>query len=278
VLKVDSHQHFWNVNEVVYSWLVPEYGPIFRTCEPKELEPQLKTAGIDKTILVQSANSYEDTAYMLKISDTFDWVGAVTGWVNLEDPDETNARIEMYRKHPKFRAVRDLIHTARDPDWLIEPVVAESLKILAVHDIIFEVAAVFPNHLKHVPTLAERVPSLRIVIDHLAKPPIRDKNQMSPWGVQLKAAAESKNVYAKVSGLNSGQDNWVAADLKPSIDLAMETFSADRLMSGSDWPLCLLVGDYQKVWTETQVALQGCSQSQIDAILGGTAQKLYRIT
>jgi L-fuconolactonase len=268
------------MTEVVYPWLIPDYGPIYRTFEPPELEPQVKAAGIDKTILVQAANSYEETAYMLKISDYHDWIGGITGWVNLEDPDETNFRIEMYKQHPKFRGVRDLIHTDRDPDWLQTPIVAESLKVLEAHGIIFEVVAVFPNHLKYVPLLVQRVPGLKIVIDHLAKPPIKDK-QMSPWSDQMKAAAQSPNVYAKVSGLNTATAdpvNWTAADLKPYIDFVIETFGADRLMFGSDWPVSILAGDYKKVWAETQTALQGRGQDQIDAILGGTAAKVYRIS
>ncbi len=275
--KIDTHQHFWNLCEVEYPWLVPEYGPIYATFEPRDLEPQVKAAGIDKTVLVQSANSYEDTASMLRNADTYDWIGAVIGWVNLLNPDETNRRIEMYKKHPKFRGVRHLIHTEADPDWVVQDVVIQSLKVLASHGMIFEVVAVFPNHLKHVPTLAAKVPNLMMVIDHLAKPPIAAK-QMSPWSDQMKAAAQSPNVSAKVSGLNTAASpNWDAAELKPYIDFAFDCFGAKRLMFGSDWPVCTLAGDYRKVWTETRKALQGRPQSEIDAVLGGSAQKIYSL-
>jgi L-fuconolactonase len=153
MMKVDTHQHFWNLSEVEYSWLVPAYGPIYATFEPHDLEPQLKAAGIDKTVLVQSSNSYEDTASMLDHADHHDWIGAVIGWVNLLDPDETNKRIEMYKKHPKFRGIRHLIHTEPDPDWIMQAVVLESLRVLEQHGMVYEVVAVFPNHLKHVPKL-----------------------------------------------------------------------------------------------------------------------------
>jgi L-fuconolactonase len=275
MLKVDTHQHFWNLTEVEYSWLVPEYGPIYATFEPSDLEPSIKGAGIDKTVLVQSANSYEDTASMFRNAHHNDWIGAVIGWVNLLNPDETNRRIEMYKKHPKFRGIRHLIHTEPNPDWVLQDVVIQSLKVLADHGLIFEVVAVFPNHLKHVPTLAAKVPNLKMVIDHLAKPPIAAK-QMSPWSDQMKAAAESPNVSAKISGLNTAASpNWDAAELKPYIDFVFDCFGADRLMFGSDWPVLLLAGDYQKVWKETQKALQGRPQAEIDAVLGGTAEKIY---
>ncbi|MBI1281025.1 MAG: amidohydrolase family protein [Anaerolineaceae bacterium] len=276
-MKIDTHQHFWNLSEVAYPWLIPAYGPIYATFEPKQLEPMVKAAGIDKTVLVQSANSYEDTASMLVHADYNDWIGAVIGWVDLLNPDATNERLEQYKKHPKFRGMRHLIHEEKNPDWVIQEVVIESLKVLASHDMIFEVVAVFPNHLKHVPTLSAKVPNLKMAIDHLAKPPIKDK-VMSPWSDQMKAAAENPNVYAKVSGLNTAAAaDWSDSDLKPYIDFAVEAFSPNRLMFGSDWPVCILAGDYNQVWTETNKAIAGYSQADKDALLGGTAAQFYKL-
>jgi L-fucono-1,5-lactonase len=276
-MKVDTHQHYWNLSEVEYSWLIPASGPIYNTFEPRHLAPQVKAAGIDKTVLVQSANSYEDTASMLVHADYNDWIGAVIGWVDLLNPDATHQRLEQYQKHPKFRGMRHLIHEEKNPDWVVQDVVIESLKVLASHNLIFEVVAVFPNHLKHVPTLSEKVPNLKMAIDHLAKPPIKDK-QMSPWSDQLKAAAQNPNVYAKVSGLNTAAaPDWTAADLKPYIDFAAECFSPNRLMFGSDWPVCILAGDYNRVWSETNKALDGYSPAEKDAILGGSAARFYRL-
>ena len=276
--KIDTHQHFWNLNKVAYSWLSPTFGPIYATFGPRDLQPQLKAAGIDKTVLVQSANSYEDTVSMLTQAEDYDWIGAVIGWVPLLDPDQARKDLERYSKHPKFRGIRHLIHDEPDPDWVVQPKVFEGLRVLAEFGMIFEVVAVFPNHLKHVPALAERVPGLTLVIDHLAKPPIKDK-QMGAWAEQLAAAARYPNVYAKVSGLNTAADweNWSAADLKPYIDLAIDQFSANRLMVGSDCPVCILAGDYAKVWAETNRALEGHSPAERDAILGATAQKVYRM-
>jgi L-fuconolactonase len=276
--RIDTHQHFWNLSKVAYPWLVPAYGPIYRTFAPQDLKPLLDAAGIDTTVLVQSANSYEDTVSMLTQAELCDWIGAVIGWVPLLEPDETAQALERYVQHPKFRGIRHLIHEEPNPDWVVQPQIIESLKLLAERDLIFEVVAVFPNHLKLVPTIAERVPNLRMVIDHLGKPPIKDR-QMGAWAEQLVAAAQFPNVYAKLSGLNTAADweTWSAADLKPYIDVAIEHFGADRLMFGSDWPVCLLAGDYAKVWDETNRAIEGRDQAEIDAILGGTAARLYNI-
>jgi L-fuconolactonase len=278
-MKIDAHQHFWNPDKVEYPWLTPAYSPLYRTYEPPELEPQLKAAGIDRTVLVQSANSYADTDSMLAHADTYDWIGAVIGWVPLLQPDEAARALDRYGRHPTFRGIRHLIHEEPDPDWVVRDRVIEGLEVLAERSMIFEVVAVFPNHLKHVPTLAERVPDLTLVIDHLAKPPIKDR-VLEPWLTQLAAAARYPNVYAKVSGLNTAANwaSWSAADLRPYIDAAIDRFGADRLMFGSDWPVCELAGDYATVWAETTRALEGRSRHEIDAILGGTAARVYTIT
>ncbi|MCL5996141.1 MAG: amidohydrolase family protein [Chloroflexi bacterium] len=278
-MKIDTHQHFWNLNKVEYPWLTPSAGVIYRTFAPAELAPQLKAAGIDKTVLVQSANNTEDTISMLTQSEDYDWIGAVVGWVPLLRPDQTRVYLQRYSGHPKFRGMRHLIHNEADPDWIIQDGVIEGLKVLAEFNMVFEFVAVYPNHLKHAPLLCERLPNLTIVIDHLAKPPIKDK-QMGDWAAQMAAAASFPNVYAKVSGLNTAADyaTWSAADLKPYIDFVIEKFGADRLMFGSDWPVCTLAGDYARVWAETNTALAGQSQGEIDAILGGTAQRVYRVS
>ncbi len=276
MLKVDTHQHFWNLSEVEYPWLIPAYGPIYANFGPADLAPQIKAAGIDKTVLVQSANSYADTASMLVHADYNDWIGAVIGWVDLLNPDQTAADLDLFGKHPKFRGMRHLIHEEKNPDWVVQDVVIESLRLLASRGMIFEVVAVFPNHLKHVPTLSQKLPELKIVIDHLAKPPIKD-GPMAVWSDQIRAAAQNPNVSAKISGLNTavGSATWSADDLRPSIEAAAAAFGPDRLMFGSDWPVCILAGDYNQVWTETNKAISGFSASEREAMLGGTATRVY---
>ncbi len=276
---VDAHQHFWNLDRVAYPWLVPEYGPIYRTFEPDELEPQLKAAGVDKTVLVQSMDSYEDTAAMLGMADRLSWIGGVVGWVPLLRPDEAAKRLEGFSRVKAFKGMRHLIHTEADPDWVVQDVVIESLRILASFGLTFDVVAVFPNHLKHVPTLCEKVPNLKMVIDHLAKPPYPDSSAMRVWEAQFAAAAQSTNVYAKISGLNTaaGKADWTAADIQPGIDFALKHFGANRLMFGGDWPVAILAGDYAKVWAETGKALAHLSQFERDAILGGTATAFYQL-
>ncbi len=277
MLKIDTHHHFWNLTEVEYPWLTPAAGIIYNLFDPAQLEPQVKAAGIDKTVIVQSADNYEDTASMLIHSDYHDWIGGVVGWVNLLKPDEADKRLSMYKKHPKFRGIRHLIHGETDGDWIIQPVVIESLNILARHGLTFDLVAVFPNHLKHTPKLVEKVPNLKIVIDHLAKPPVGQTTSL--WFEQMRDAAHLSNVYAKMSGLFDKAE-WTIADIKPYTDFIIEQFGANRVMFGSDWPVSINngVSTYASVWENSHHLVAALSQAEQDAIFGGTAMEFYRLS
>ncbi|MAS34508.1 MAG: hypothetical protein CL610_10905 [Anaerolineaceae bacterium] len=272
MFKIDTHQHAWNLSEVEYGWLKPEYTAFYGNFTPDLLGPQVKAAGVDYTVMVQAANSYEDTASMLLHASYNDWIAGVVGWVNLLDPQEAGKRLDMYSKGPYFKGMRHLIHDEPDPDWVIQPIVIESLKILAGHNLPFDVVAVYPNHIKHVPTLAEKVPNLRMVIDHLGKPPIGKDDTV--WFDQMKAAAQSPNVYAKLSG-QFDNPAWSVSDIQPYADHVLEQFGADRVLFGSDWPVALMGGTYASVWANTQALIANCTPAEKEAILGGTAIRFY---
>lgn len=274
---IDGHHHIWNLERTDYPWLGPQHGSIYRSFALEDLASHLQAAGVDRTVLVQAANSFDDTDYMLEQADRYDWIGGVVGWVPLLDPDETARALDRYTQHPRFRGIRHLIHDEPDPDWVVQEHVLQSLALVAEHDLSFDVVAVFPNHLLHVPTLAERLPHLRLVIDHLAKPPIKD-GQMEPWATQLAQAARYPNVYAKISGLNTAAAaGWTAQDLRPYIDWTMAQFGAERVLWGSDWPVCLLADPYARVWEQSRRALEGYTQAEIDAVFGGTAAHVYKL-
>lgn len=278
MLTVDAHHHFWNLTEVEYPWLNDTYGKLYANYECDQLAADLRVAGVDKTILVQSANSYEDTAYMLKESDHTDWIGAVVGWVNILDRSEADKRLKIYTKHPKFRAVRHMLSVEINPNWLVNQAVVDGLKVVQDHGLIFEVSAVWPDHLVDIPALARQLPDLRFVIDHLGSPQIKERN-LTQWYNQMTEAASFPNVYAKISGLNTADDweTWSAETLKPVIDHAIEVFGPNRLMWGSNWPVCMLAGTYQQVYVETMDALADRTKGEIEAIMGGTAEKLYKL-
>ncbi|TDE16015.1 amidohydrolase family protein [Jiangella asiatica] len=275
---VDAHQHFWDLEAVAYPWLTPDQGPIYRTFGWADLEPELTAAGVDVTVLVQAANSVEDTEAMIAQADRHPEVAGVVGWADLTDAGAARAVLDRFAPDPRFVGIRHLIHDEPDPDWLLQDAVLDNLGLLVEYDLSFDVVAVLPRHLEHVPTLAARHPGLRLVIDHLAKPPISTR-EWEPWARLLRRAAEHPNVHAKVSGLNTAADwsTWSAADLAPYVEHAVDVFGAGRLMYGGDWPVSVLAGGYQPVWRATLELLEPLSDDDRRRVLGGTAADFYRL-
>jgi len=274
-IVVDTHQHFWNLDRSRYGWMGPG-AALWRNIEPPDLLPHLRKAGIDRTVAVQAEASDADTDYLLELAERWPFIGGVVGWVPLDRPDAAQRRLEGLTRHAKFRGVRHWGHTVADPDWLVRDRVIEGLRVLAGFHLPFDVVAVFPDHLRHLPTLAERVPGLTLVLNHLAKPPIRTRG-WEPWAGQLKAAAQYPQVFAKVSGLTTAADpeRWTAGDLQPYVDWAIECFGPERLMFGSDWPVSEAAGDYARMWAATQAVLGGLEPDGRAHVLGGTAERVY---
>jgi L-fuconolactonase len=276
-VTVDSHLHMWDAAHTPQPWMSVEHAAIARAFGPLDVVPLIQRNGIDRVIVVQGACLDSDTDYILDESDAFEWIGAVTAWVAIDDPHRAAARLDVLNSRAKFRAVRHLSHN--EPDhWLVRPDVLESIAMLQERELILEIPVVFPRHFDDVVTLAERFPRLCIVIDHLGKPPIGSA-KMLRWERELREAAAHTNVLAKVSGLNTALDSidWTADDLRPSIEVALDCFGPERLMCGSDWPVALLNGDYDRVWAATAGVLAELAPDHTDALLGGNASRVYRL-
>lgn len=279
-MRVDAHHHIWDLSSGMYTWLTPAYGPVYRSIGADEIEPYLAAAGIDRTVVVQAANDLRDTDFLLAAAAANPWIGAVVGWVPLDRPTEAAAALDRFDADPLLHGVRHLIHDETDPDWIVRPAVLEGLAVVEERGLVYDVVGVYPNHLRHVPFLAERFPRLTLVIDHLAKPPLRssDPGDMSRWAAQLRAAAEHPNVVAKLSGLDTAaRPDWTVDDLRPAVDVAFEAFGAERLMFGSDWPVSILGGDYERWFAAILELLADRTPAERDLVLGGTAQRVYRI-
>ncbi|PWV95841.1 L-fuconolactonase [Paenibacillus cellulosilyticus] len=276
---IDSHVHIWNIDKVRYAWPTPDDADLYRNIEPVELKPLLGAAGINGTVLVQAADHAEETDYLLEQAKQHEYILGVVGWVPIDRPDEARRQLEKHAGNRYFKGVRHLIHCENDPDWLVRPEVLEGLRVLAAYGKTFDVVAVFPNHLRHVPDVAQQVPGLRMVLDHLAKPPIALGVGMEEWAAQLEAAASHPNVHGKLSGLNTACDwnDWSSDDWRASVEVAMRAFGAERLMFGSDWPVANLAGGYERVWEATNEVLAGLSERERAAVLGGTAKAFYKL-
>ncbi|HLP38253.1 amidohydrolase family protein [Lacibacter sp.] len=248
----DTHVHIWDFNRAEYAWLEGNTSILNRTYSIEELETERFEIGIKKGILVQAANNFEDTDWMLHMAVNTDWIAGIVGWLPLINPDATlKALQKKYGKENYFKGVRHLIHDERDPEWLLQPEVINSLQILADHNIPYDVVGVLPEHIETALQVASKVPELRMVFDHLNQPPIATKEKFGRWGELMKEAAQHKNFYAKISGLGltaQKNDQWTADDIKPYVGFAIEQFGTDRCFMGGDWPVSLLAGSYSNTW------------------------------
>jgi L-fuconolactonase len=277
---IDTHQHLWDLSKVDYPWLVPAYGPLYQTYVPADLAPQLPTAGVSATVLVQSANSYEDTVYMLDQADTHPWIIGVVGWLPLLDPEATGKAIERYGKHPLFKGMRHLIHEEPNPHWLLQEPIYESLRLVAGAGLTFDVVATKHEHMECIAVVGDNVPNLKMVIDHLAQPPF-PAGEPGQWGEDMRIAAQNPLVHVKVSGLGTASgkwEDWSAEDIRMLVNWAIDLFAPNRCMVGGDWPVSVLAGGYVKAFTAYKQILSERPLATQEQILYKTAMSFYNIT
>jgi L-fuconolactonase len=277
-LTIDSHHHFWQLTRPFnYSWLdAPALAPIRRDFLPEDLEPHLRAAGVDRTIFVQTQHNVEENRWVLGLAEKFDFIAGVVGWVDLAVPACEEQVIE-FKAHPKFVGVRHVTQDEPEDDFIVRPDVLRGLKVLERHCVPFDLLF-YVKHLRHVPALARQLPALPMVIDHLAKPRIRE-HVTDDWLPHLRAAAAFPNVYCKLSGMVTEAEwkRWTVDDLKPYVSAALEWFGPERCMFGSDWPVCELAGTYEQVYQALVEALGPISVSERAMIFGGTAARFYEL-
>jgi L-fuconolactonase len=277
-LKIDAHQHFWQLGQFDYRWLdAPRLAPIRRSFLPDDLQPLLSAAGVDRCIVVQTQHNLAENDWALGLAARHECIAGVVGWVDLASPD-CEEQLLRCKDQPKFVGVRHVTQDEPDDDFIIRPEVLRGLKALEKHGTPFDLL-VYPRQLRHARTLAELLPGLPMVIDHLGKPHIAE-GRIDDWLPAFAAAARCPNVYCKLSGMITEADwrNWKPADLQPYVARALELFGPQRCMFGSDWPVCLLAGGYDRVAAALDTALEGLTSDELDLIHGGTAAHFYRIT
>lgn len=281
---IDAHQHFWTYGTYQTSWMEkppyagnPAFEPLRRSFAPADLEPQLQAAGVQRTVVVQAADGPDENAALLRHAQAHEWIAGVVGWVPLDRPDQAARILDGLAHESRFVGVRHLINVEPDPDWIVRKPVLESLGLLAERGLCFDLVAILPRHLEHVPTIAAWAPGLRLIIDHLGKPSIAAR-EWEPWVSLITRAADAPNVFAKVSGLDTAaQAGWTADDLSRYVDHAVAAFGAERLMWGSDWPVSILGGGYAHVWQEMNRLFARRSPEERDQMLGVTATRVYRL-
>ncbi|WP_314148532.1 amidohydrolase family protein [uncultured Leifsonia sp.] len=273
-MTVDAHLHLWDLDAVAYPWLTDGLAPINRTFGFAEARPQLERAGVDRVVLVQAANSAADSSAMFAVDSPL--VAGVVAWVDLLDPDAAARQLEDWSAHPAFVGVRHLIHDEPDPDWLGRPAVRTSLALLAGRGLAYDVIGVLPRHLEHAVALADALPDLRLVIDHLGTPPVGADGE-EPWAGWMRALAERDNVWVKLSGLTTLGGGADAARLRPYVDRALDAFGPARLLYGGDWPVSTLAGDYAHTHAVARELIAGLSPAEQHDILTASAERAYRL-
>ncbi|MCL6548891.1 MAG: amidohydrolase family protein [Alicyclobacillus sp.] len=276
-VRIDAHQHYWQVERGDYGWLTPDLGILYRDYLPQDLAPVLAENDIDRTIVVQAAPTVEETQFLLQLADRTDTVAGVVGWLDFED-ERFEQQLASLRKHPKLVGLRPMIQDIPDDRWMLRPQVVRSFKVLEAQGFPVDLL-VHPRHLPVVLELLGLVPNLRAVVDHLAKPFIRD-GQLDPWREQIAAIAAAPNVMCKLSGMvtEAGHTAWTSDHFRPYVEHAVSVFGLDRVMFGSDWPVCLQAATYTQVREALLACLEGlASPADLDNVFGHNAARFYHI-
>lgn len=273
---IDSHQHFWQVGRFDYPWMTSDLGVLYRDYLPDELASILARNSVEKTVLVQASNSLAESRWLLNLADQNSFVAGVVGWVDLMSPD-VDAQLRELTAHSKFKGVRHLVESEPQDDWLVQPAVLSGLKRLSTYGLSYDLL-VHTRHLKHIPRVAESCPELALVIDHLAKPPIA-KNEIDEWSEAFKPLASYPNIHCKLSGLvtEANWTSWQTDDLRPFVEFALESFGPERLMFGSDYPVCLLASSYDRVLASFQEILKSLDDAEREKIFSTNAARFYRL-
>jgi L-fuconolactonase len=276
--RIDAHQHFWDPSRGDYGWLTPQLTSLYRVYGASDLKPLREAENIGRTVVVQAAPTVEETRYLLDLARVDDSIAGVVGWVPLEAPNASALIAELARE-PKFKGVRPMLQDLKDDRWIENPLLAAAIEALITHDLAFD-ALIFPRHIASIKIFAERFPTLRIVVDHGAKPPIRDGEAgWQAWADGIEElAALPQNLFCKLSGLaTEASPGWTLATLKPYVDHLLKNFGPERLMWGSDWPVLNLNGDYAGWFAAARTLTDHLKDGEKEAVFGGNAQSFYRL-
>ena len=273
---IDCHQHFWEFGKRAHKFPAAVGTRLDRSFTPKDLRPQLRAAGVDATVLVQSLNDLDETREFLDLSRTIDYVAGVVGWVPLTDPSACVRALEELSPLGKLVGIRPLIAYEPDPSWLLQPSVRKSLGLLAKAGLVFEAIPVNDQQFEAVLTVARDMPKLTVVLNHLGNPPVPERS-WEPWATFIKRAAALPNMSIKLSaGLALVvRWRWSTAEIRRYADYVLQCFRPERVLAGSNWPVVVLGGEFGEVWHGIAELITALSPGERAAVLGGTAQRIY---
>jgi len=273
-MKIDAHQHFWRYNEREYGWMGPGMETLKRDHLPCDLAPLLERAGINGTVAVQARQCAEETEFLLGLADEYSLIKGVVGWVDLRSP-RVEVQLEQMCYHPKLRGVRHVVHDEPDERFMMREDFVHGIGRLRRYGLTYDLL-LFPKHLPAACELVSRYSEQVFVLDHIAKPFIRD-GLAEPWASDIRKLASFENVSCKISGMVTEADwkTWKTEDFRPYMDVVLEAFGAERLMVGSDWPVCTVAGRYEEVMEIAGYYISRLSADEQNAIWADNAVKIY---
>jgi L-fuconolactonase len=277
---IDAHLHIWDLERAEYPWLTPAIGDLYRSIDFPEIAPVLRERGIDGVVLVQASDEQADTEVMLAAAARHPEIRGVVAWSPLDDPERLRADLDRWAHEPRIVGLRNLIHE-HPPAWLDRPEVEQGIAVLAQARVPFDFVTADPAALAALAGITRRHPGLRVVIDHLGKPPIGgDAGDRAQWRRLLAECARHPLTVAKVSGLYAARgpmDAWTVDGVRPFVEDALELFGPDRLLYGGDWPISELAGGYARTWEAVRTILRALAPAEQDAVFGGTATRVYAL-
>ena len=276
-MKIDSHQHYWHFNTADYGWMGDNMSVIKRDFLPADLLPELKSIGFDGSVAVQARQSLEETDWLLHLAEEHPHIKGVVGWVDMQS-EQAEEQIAAFAQHPKAVGVRHVIHDEEDIDFILRPAFIRGIKLLEKYNLTYDIL-IFPKHLTNTIEFVKQFSEQQIfVVDHIAKPLIKD-DIVSPWKEDIAALATFPNVYCKVSGMVTEADwnTWTPENIRPYLDIVFEAFGPERILIGSDWPVCLVAGKYSEVMQVVIDYISTFTEKEQALILSGNAAKAYGI-
>lgn len=276
-IKIDAHQHFWKYDPVRDAWITHEMRAIQRDFLPADLQPILQKAGIDGCVAVQADQSEEENTFLLQQAAEAGFVKGVVGWVDLTDP-AVGDRLDYYKQFPKMKGFRHVLQSIPDRAYMLRPAFKRGIGQLQSRGFTYDIL-IYPDQLGYTREFVAAFPNQLFIIDHIAKPHIKDRYITEEWIDAMRAVAAYENVYCKISGMVTEADwaNWKPEHLKVYIDTVVEAFGADRIVYGSDWPVCLVAASYERVVGVVSDYFSSFSADEQAAFFGGNAAKFYKL-
>lgn len=275
-MVIDAHQHFWQYDPVRDAWIDESMQVIRRDFYPEDLAPVLADNGVHGCVAVQADQSADETAFLLALADKHDFIKGVVGWTDLRAAN-ISEQLEQYAAHPRLKGFRHIVQGEPDNRFILGEHFCRGIKALQQYQFTYDIL-VYPKQLPAVEEFVQQFPEQALIIDHLAKPGIK-AGELDAWAAHMRRIAQSPNVYCKLSGMVTEADwqQWEPAHFRPFMEVALEAFGANRLVYGSDWPVCLVAAKYREVKELVTDFISTLSTSEQQQIMGGNARSFYHL-